>query len=208
MNRRDDASLEVHRLFVAIRPPPAVSLELARLAQRWLAGPNLRLYPAEHLHITLVFLGGVIGGSLPDLSRALASQLRGLAAPRLSIGHTGAFPSPARPRVVWAGVEPDDDLSRVHSTSCRAVRSCGLFAAEVEAGAAWKPHITLARPARGQRILVPQGFLDLAPDLEWRASAVVLVESHPGQVGEKRYPIIASFPLARATGSGPGEATR
>jgi len=59
----------------------------------------------ENLHLTLKFLGPVDEPRLVDVRAALAGAAA-LAAPfELAVAGLGAFPTPARPRVVWAGVD-------------------------------------------------------------------------------------------------------
>lgn len=54
------------------------------------------------------------------------------------------FPNPARPRVVWSGVEPDPRLELLHHDVEEAFARLGV---PVE-GRAFHPHITLARVKR------------------------------------------------------------
>jgi 2'-5' RNA ligase len=59
---------------------------------------------AENLHVTLKFLGSVEAARLERVADVL-SGLAAEAAPfELALRGLGAFPSPARPRVIWAGV--------------------------------------------------------------------------------------------------------
>jgi RNA 2',3'-cyclic 3'-phosphodiesterase len=62
------------RLFCALRPPGEWSHELARWQSRRLAGG--RLVPAEHVHVTLAFLGSQAEEDAP----AIVGALRGAAA--------------------------------------------------------------------------------------------------------------------------------
>ena len=54
--------------------------------------------------MTLRFLGQVDDARVPDLGRVLGEAAAGLPRFELGIVGLGAFPSPIRPRVIWAGV--------------------------------------------------------------------------------------------------------
>lgn len=58
----------------------------------------------DNVHLTLKFLGGVEAARLAAVTAALSAAVAPRGAFRLALSGLGAFPSPARPRVVWAGV--------------------------------------------------------------------------------------------------------
>lgn len=130
------------RLFVAAELDEAARAACADAAERLRAQgwPGRWTAPANY-HLTLAFIGGVDEERLPAVSaalRALAPARRGFA---LSLDTVGAFPSPRRPRVAWAGPHaPPADFAAL----CGAVRAAlsGLgFAFDERAD----PHVTLAR---------------------------------------------------------------
>ncbi len=91
------------RLFVGIPLPDHVKDAVYGEIQRWQARVNgIKFVERENLHITLKFIGEVDDGRAKNIAAALRSvearqfdvEVRGI----------GAFPNPARARVIWAGV--------------------------------------------------------------------------------------------------------
>ncbi len=130
------------RLFVAAELDDAARAACADFAARLRARrwPGRWVAP-ENYHLTVAFLGGVDEERVPAVGaalRALAPARRGFA---LALDAVGAFPSPRRPRVAWAGPHaPPPDFAAL----CGAVRAAlsGLgFAFDERAD----PHVTLAR---------------------------------------------------------------
>ena len=93
------------------------------------------------IHLTLRFLGDVDDERLADV--VSATERAAAVAQRFEFVTTGlgAFPSPARPRVVWAGVEAPDALYELRSALDVELESAG-FARERRR---FHPHVTLGR---------------------------------------------------------------
>ena len=58
----------------------------------------------ENFHVTLKFLGGIDDARVPSVSDALRAAVGRHARFEIELGGLGAFPSPTRARVLWAGV--------------------------------------------------------------------------------------------------------
>lgn len=149
------------RLFVAIELDDTAR-DAIHQAQRRIAtalGPDarmLRFVRAEHLHVTLLFLGEVAQARMPSLLEALRPPLA-LAPFTLTFGGVGVFPSRGAPRALWLGL----------STGAAAVTALrGLVAARVgvpaaghEGGPSFTPHVTLGRWRRSglrHRLALPR----------------------------------------------------
>jgi 2'-5' RNA ligase len=129
------------RAFVAVVPPAEALAPLATAVEA-LRGPGASWVPPERLHLTLAFLGEVAEPVAARVADRLAEAVRGVAPFRLRIAGGGAFPRPARPRVLWAGVDGDvAALASLARLVRRAARSAG---ADVER-APYVPHVTVAR---------------------------------------------------------------
>src|ERR1041384_4863319 len=76
-----------------------LDLNWPRAAVRWTL--------AEQIHLTLRFLGEVQEGSTGEIAAALRIACAGFGPLSLGVERVGAFPSFARPRVIWAGVTGD-----------------------------------------------------------------------------------------------------
>jgi 2'-5' RNA ligase len=74
----------VPRLFVAVRPPPAVLARLAELPRP--DEPGVRWVPPEHWHITLRFLGQAEVEPVVEAIDGASTALRGLAPTEAVLG--------------------------------------------------------------------------------------------------------------------------
>ena len=180
------------RLFVAIDFPEAVD----RLLKALCSGlPGARWLPAGQFHLTLRFIGTVDGGVFADIARGLCD----VACPAFSLklDGVGHFPPRGRPRVLWAGVEADKALARLHGQIENRLRHMGI---EPE-GRKFAPHITLARlkgtPVRrlGDYIVAHGDFITETI----RVSEFHLYSSILGAKGALHV-IEASYPLGEGDG--------
>ena len=100
---------ETTRTFIAIPVPESVGERLARLqAELSPEVPGCRWTASSPLHITLAFLGDVRNRDLNDLCLAVAAAAEPFPRFDLEVTGLGAFPSPRKPRVVWAGATAPD----------------------------------------------------------------------------------------------------
>jgi len=129
----------MHRLFVALRPPPDIRRHLTAT----MAGvPGARWQDDDQLHLTLRYIGEVDGAMAEDVAAALG-QIHG-SAPEIVLHGVGAFDKHGRIDALWAGVTPHAALAALHRKVDQALVRTGL---EPERRA-YLPHITVARMAR------------------------------------------------------------
>lgn len=129
------------RAFVAIDVPDRVLDSLVAYQTELSAtGSDLKLVERQNLHITIKFLGEV---SEPQ-AREAGSRLAHLAldGATVGLGGVGAFPSAARPKVVWAGVVPENE-GAVVAIAKEVIRALEGIGERDER--AFQAHITLAR---------------------------------------------------------------
>jgi len=139
------------RCFLAV----PVGDEVREVLARWLRGlrgrlPNARWVDPQRYHLTIKFYGNLTEGAVDRLAGMLAAGLAGFGGFAVEVAGFGAFPSLARPRVLWAGVgEGAAELQRLAGV-VEAV-SVGL---DIPADRRdFHPHLTLARfrvPAEGR----------------------------------------------------------
>lgn len=155
------------RLFVAVRPPPAVRDGLLATmggvaAARW--------QDDDQLHLTLRFIGEVDRHTAADIAEALTGIRHPPIAARL--GLPGSFASRGRPNALWVGVEPAGALATLHHKVDHALVRAGV----PPDTRAFVPHITVARLGRNTGSI--DGFLgQTVPSTAFTVSGITLFES-------------------------------
>jgi len=161
------------RLFVAAdlddRSRAFVAAAIERLA---VAGLGMRYAPREKWHITVAFLGDVEDDRRCDIEAALASACADRRPFEVVLDHIGAFPSAARPRVVWVG----------SSTAQRGFDGCATAVRSAFQALGFRfddpavPHVTVSRlKHRSGPLPVPE----LPAPVTLRVDALTLYESVP-----------------------------
>ncbi|MFQ5535076.1 MAG: RNA 2',3'-cyclic phosphodiesterase [Sphingomonadales bacterium] len=124
------------RLFVGIELPETVKERLLALGG---GVPGARWQTDAQLHLTLRFIGEVDGARCNDIHSALG-EIR--AKPFVvAIKGVGLFGKLTNPRILWAGIEPDEPVIRLHEKIKKALTGIGLPPEERK----YRPHVTLAR---------------------------------------------------------------
>lgn len=163
---------------------------LARRAQQ--AGLQVRWVAPARYHVTVKYLGAcrpeAVGAVIDGVRRAAAkTEPFKLAAARL-----GAFPSPAKATVVWAGIDDAPALTALAATVDAETSALG-FPRETRR---FHPHVTLGRlrvPGDVASVLLPlaeQVFSDT------RVDDVLVCETATKSNGSE-YPVVASIGLGR-----------
>lgn len=177
----------MHRLFVALRPPPA--LRSACLSAMEDGPPGWAWQDEEQLHLTLRYVGDVDRPVAEDVAAALGS----IHAPAVAFGLTGVGWFDHGPRgALFARVAPVEPLAALHAKVDRALVRAGLK----PEGRAFLPHITLAR--RRRSAVDPAGWIERNAGLAGHPEPIgsmILFESHVGRHGSS-YEAVASYPLA------------
>lgn len=135
----------MYRLFVAIDLPDSTRSQLADLGREL---DGVRRVPPDQLHLTLRFIGDADDECFQRIKDALSTVM----SPPfpLALAGVGCFPSPRRPRVIWAGVTADERLTILQRAVETAVAAAGIPPEERP----FSPHITLAR----LKDATPEGF--------------------------------------------------
>ena len=130
----------MHRLFVAIRPPPPVR---ARLLDLMGGVAGARWQTEDQLHLTLRFIGEVDRHLARDVDAALSSVHHSAFA--IALNGLGVFDRRGEPVTLWAGVAPQEPLHTLHKKVDQALVRVGVEPDR----RAYAPHVTLARLPRG-----------------------------------------------------------
>lgn len=139
------------RLFVALDIAAEIRRHIGEFREQMRPyAPDVRWVSPETFHITLQFLGET---TKADEIHGALQQVRGVPLP-ITFRGTGFFPNAKAPRVLWVGIDADENLQQLVSKIGEALMPMG-FQRET---ASFKPHLTLARagsgrprPVRGER---------------------------------------------------------
>ncbi len=183
------------RLFLAAELPDELLDPIAEIRTSLAAQLNgWRWVRPEGMHLTLRFLGQVA----PESDRKARGTWRRVAAGarpfRIRLSAVGCFPSRARPRVLWVGVEetaPGGALAALAVDLEQAARGLGW---EAESRP-FRAHLTLARGRRGAHPENPHNAV-VRVGTEVRVRDLVLYRSQL-EAGGARYTALESFPLGR-----------
>lgn len=141
--------MQTIRSFIALPITAAVQKSATALVRR-LSGERdgIKWVPGENLHLTLKFLGEVDNRELPKVCETVRDCCRGIEPFALQFRGAGAFPDPARPRVVYAGIiQGGDSLIELVGRLEPALADLGFKPEPRD----YVPHLTLGRTRGGSR---------------------------------------------------------
>lgn len=122
------------RCFIAIELPEECKTELKQ-AQSKLKGAKLR--PVKDFHLTLKFLGEI----QPDKVGRTKNILKNVNFNKINceLDRIGVFPNNQKPRVVWVGIKPEQEIIGLQQKIDAALKE------EFKKEKDFKAHATLAR---------------------------------------------------------------
>jgi 2'-5' RNA ligase len=186
------------RCFIALVPPPACVHSLRRyLAQVEPLAPGWRWVRAEQIHLTLAFLGDVGPEEILAASAAVHKAAAMVPPVPLVFRVVRPFPSAARPRVLALVPDKGSDLAdaardivnRLLSAET-AARRLPVINPDWVAGAGFRPHLSLARPARRDvKALMPIDMPEFGTECH-DFSGLVLFESILRPAGPDYSPLV------------------
>lgn len=131
------------RLFVAVELAAELKQGLSALADKFMAArADVKWVEGENFHLTLYFLGEVPPDLLPRVQGALSEAGAGVPPFTLKLEGVGAFPSLARPRVIWVGARGGEELLRLQQQVAAGLTP---LLAGAQDSRPFSPHITLGR---------------------------------------------------------------
>ena len=164
------------RLFAAVPIVDHARREIVALLGRLRAAEwPVRWVHDEGLHLTLKFYGEVAPERLDVIAESVRFAGRDAAPLPLRLGALGAFPTPARPRVLWIGIDGPAELGLLQERLEQGGEAIG-FPPE---GAPFRAHVTLGRVREGQRLPKPglEAHLGSYAPAEFLGKQLVLYES-------------------------------
>ena len=188
------------RVFVGVRLDDTARDHLAARCAS-LESPALRRIRPANYHVTLQFLGSIAPRDVTAIIEAFEKRTRqslnGAEHLTDAVDRWGAFPSPSRPRVVWAGFVDRDGRLRALAESVRTTLGGIGFVAEERP---FRAHVTLGYTRRDavrseRRHLSSLLRRPFGAPISVRFHSVALIKSEQGP-GGSRYTDVAAWPLA------------
>ena len=147
------------RSFLALDTPEKIREGIGAVQSRLkkIIHGDIRWARPEGIHLTLKFFGNISEDDVVNISAVVEKLAAGSLPLVLTIGGTGAFPDPHRPRVVYLGMNGDvERLIAFQKELERALETIGFPREERP----FLPHLTLGR------IKSPGGLIGLAGVVE------------------------------------------
>lgn len=130
------------RSFIAIELHETVKKILAEFQQEMKkCGPDVRWTRLDNIHLTLKFLGNIEEDKADTIAEKIKGACKGRSGFKIGITGTGVFPNDRSPRVLWAGIDLNDEIIALHEKIEDAMASVG-FEREKRR---FSPHLTLGR---------------------------------------------------------------
>jgi len=116
------------RLFLAIDIPNSAREQITAIQNHFKALKlDVTWVKPANIHLTVKFLGNTDPGMIPGIKDSMANIARTTPPFFLHSGGIGVFPSLARPRVLWVGLEdPKNHLDRLKNQVENAMSSLGF----------------------------------------------------------------------------------
>jgi len=143
------------RTFIALDIPSHLQqliLKKTETLRNALGASLVRWVAAEHLHLTLKFLGDVSPANVERLTQMLRSEAELVQAFEMRVYGIGAFPGSKRPRVLFIRIQAPAELEALY----RGIESACARLGYVSESRDFSPHLTIGRlrqdiPAAGQQ---------------------------------------------------------
>jgi 2'-5' RNA ligase len=133
----------LYRTFIAVDLPDTLRERTAQLQEQMKAGgARLRWVRPHNLHFTLRFLGEIPAAQVARAVVATREAVRNVPPFVVTIAGLGAFPSFARPEVVWLGTTEGAEALEGLTRSLNAALARERFATDPRQ---FRPHLTLGR---------------------------------------------------------------
>ena len=178
------------RLFVAVEVPEDATRAVATAVEPWrLSSPQARWVPAKNWHVTLKFLGNTLPRLVGWVEETVAAVASSHPPTNARVHGLGAFPSPGRARVLWAGI--DEPAGVLVSIAAGLEAALGAeFPTETRP---FHPHLTVARSDPPLRLPEAYAVTPIVSE-PFPIDRLVLYRSHL-QRPAPRYEPLGRFPF-------------
>src|SRR3954466_605547 len=162
-------------MFVAVIPPPEVAAHLDSFLDVRRAHAAYRWAPVEQFHVTLAFLAEVPDRKLDDLVARLGRAAARRHAFDAAVAGGGAFPNAGRARVLWAGLDLDDDGRTEIGRMATGARAAANRVGVPVDGQRFRAHLTVARLGHPEDVSSWVRLLDAYRGPTWTVDRMSLV---------------------------------
>jgi 2'-5' RNA ligase len=133
---------EMKRIFVAIEVEAGGEMQRITATLKALLGnENIKWVDIRNMHVTLAFLGDTEEDRIKSLAGVIKEKCAGFGDFEVTISGTGVFRNFRDPRIIWAGINPQEELIRLGELVKNALRQEGFHIDDKP----FRPHITLGR---------------------------------------------------------------
>jgi 2'-5' RNA ligase len=130
------------RLFTALKiQPDAEFLAKYRKLRQDLRLEQIKWVEEQNIHITLKFFGETSESDIPGISSVLNHRASQTPVVQLRLSGLGIFGSAYSPKVIWAGIEPYEEISRLMKSVHTDLAAIGFEPDRQNL----VPHLTLGR---------------------------------------------------------------
>ena len=103
------------RAFLAVEVPEELKMKIYNVIREFKkTDARIKYVEIENLHITLKFFGDIDTEGIDVLSDKISSVAEGFGGFKINIKNCGAFPNTNRPKVIWLGLENDENIRKLH----------------------------------------------------------------------------------------------
>ena len=130
------------RLFAAIKiHTSARYISLFNEISSSLRHERIKWVEPENMHLTLKFFGETDDAKIPSICQALKTAVAQSKPFTLKISNTGIFGSHYDPKIIWFGIEQQDELENLARNIFTELAKCGWEADRQN----FVPHLTIGR---------------------------------------------------------------
>ena len=159
------------RIFIAALLPEDIRLNLNEyVAKLKPSFEGVKWERDEKLHVTLKFLGEVNEATVNDISEDLETLCRKHSPFKMEVARLGGFPDLEKPRVLYIGLSPNEELSALQSEIEEGLIPFG-FEKEKHR---FIPHVTIGRVKRRLGI---QSAVPMAEKVEFEINKIGVIKS-------------------------------
>jgi len=139
------------RSFIALDLPEDLKKGLQNLQDKARKHTDcVRWVRPDNIHMTLKFLGAIEESQVEPIAQILENMTSGITPFKLQVKGFGAFPNARNPKVIWVGMEDNQQRLVLFQEKLEGTLAAIGFAPEKRA---YSPHLTLGRvkESRGKR---------------------------------------------------------